>query len=95
MIVDSCSLYLSSSGVHFADIFHSVNLTNPNLSAPLFLIFDLSYSDSSEVSHMRSLPGPLTPQLASQLSLYREAPEGFKTYFVERYTNGTICAVNQ
>ncbi len=56
LILDCTHLYLSSSGVHFADIFHSLNLTLKNPDQ-LYLSVDHGYSDSGELSELRSLQG--------------------------------------
>ncbi len=56
LIVDQTHLYLASSGVHFADIFHSLNLTADN-NQHLHLAVDHGYSDSVELSELRSLQG--------------------------------------
>jgi hypothetical protein len=41
------------------------------------------------------VPGPLTFRLRKDLQMFRDAPMTFKSYFVEHYTDGAMCAVNQ
>ena len=43
---------------------------------------------------MRVVEG-IPSKLQQQLDLHAEAPDTFKTYFIEKYVKGTMCAVNQ
>jgi hypothetical protein len=36
----------------------------------------------------------ISPKLQAQMNLYNQAPPSFKTYYIERYVNGSICSVN-
>ncbi len=54
---------------------------------------DLSSSAGVDINMIRAIQS-LPYKLKSQLEIYREAPESQKSYFVEKYVNGTICAVN-
>eukprot|EP00347_Sterkiella_histriomuscorum_P015893 403355285 len=87
------TMYLADNGTSFANIYHTFKLGGLS-SKRLQIDFDIEYSDQIEVSEIRTIP-KLPLKLQSQLNFFTKvAPNTQKSYHVEHYSNGTVCAVN-
>ena len=83
---------MTTNGPRFADIFLKTEI-KANNNEPISLAVDIEYSRDTEISMIRTING-IQNRLKEQIKLFLEAPDTVKTYFVEKYTNGTVCAVN-
>ena len=57
-------------------------------------MFDLEYSEGVKIGEIQTIEG-ITNNLIKEIAMFNDVPMTLKSYFIEKYINGTICAVNQ